>query len=187
MSLFLTRTRTVILLSVWQILSYEFGIRSFMNSCVWGFADDLLKIIDNEYCRQDHNRTYNYRKRNRSTSHVHMMLSTALIKMMDQCECILFLNTPSSIPPDEFIEGTITDSPWIYSEIAMTSLIQKKAAATHRELAKSVTAIDEGLRIKYEVQLAHITALASSDLKEWQKRAGKVKGSEALDALYMLG
>jgi hypothetical protein len=30
-----------------------FNITAFIDSCIWRYADDLLKIIDNEYCRND--------------------------------------------------------------------------------------------------------------------------------------
>lgn len=64
-----------------------------------------------------------------------MMLSKALVTMMDRCECLFFLNTPSSITPADVIgeAGTgSTTSPWIYSEIAMSGLIRRKSMSQHR-------------------------------------------------------
>ena len=165
-------------------LNYEFNITSFIDSCVWGYSDELLRILDDEYCWQKDSETYNYRKRNRSTSHVHMMLSTALAKMMNNCECIIFLNTPKSIPSGDYIRGHITDSPWIYSEIAMTSLLQKRSPSDHRELAKSIARVDEALRIRYEVELNHLTKLSPADINKWQKNSPGSKGGNALDILY---
>lgn len=78
-------------------LKSEFDLVSFIDSCVWGYADELLKLIDDEYCKNLSGNNYNYEKRNRSSSHVHMMLSTALSTMMDKTECLFFLNTPHSI------------------------------------------------------------------------------------------
>ena len=49
---------------------YEsFGLTCFIDSCVWGYANDLLKMIDNEYCKiivdKDGSRSsYDYNKRN---------------------------------------------------------------------------------------------------------------------------
>lgn len=51
-----------------------FGLTSFIDSCVWGCCDELLQEIDDKYCWQPKNKTYNYKKRNYTTSHVHMML-----------------------------------------------------------------------------------------------------------------
>jgi hypothetical protein len=105
-------------------LKTTFGLTSFIDSCVWGYADNLLKNIDDRYCKNLDGTTYSYEKRNYSTSHVHMMLSNALASMIDKCECVLFINTPNAISVQEGIDKT--KSPWIYFEIAMTKLIRKK-------------------------------------------------------------
>lgn len=70
------------------MLKDKFGLTTFIDSCVWGYADDLLKKIDDVYCKNEKGDTYNYQQRNYSTSHVHMMLSSALTKMMDKAECL---------------------------------------------------------------------------------------------------
>lgn len=82
----------------------EFKLTAFVDSCVWGYCDDLLKQIDNEYCKKKDGKTYDYELRNYTTSHVHMMLSTALIEMIDNTECIMFYNTPSSVTLVEDLE-----------------------------------------------------------------------------------
>lgn len=170
-------------------LSQEFGLTSFIDSCIWGYSSNLLRMIDDEYCYNKSSETYNYQKRNRSTSHVHMMLSTALAKMINSCECIIFANTPNSISPKSYIEGGTTDSPWIYSEIAMTSIIQRRTPEDHRRLmAKASVALDglrEDLNVKYDVDLMHLTPLRLDDLNEW-KRKNTTTGADALDALYSL-
>lgn len=58
-------------------LKDTFGLTAFIDSCVWGYANELLKQIDAVYCLNG-NHSYSYEKRNYSTSHVHMMLSVAL-------------------------------------------------------------------------------------------------------------
>ena len=55
---------------------------------------------------------YDYNKRNYSTSHVHMMLSTALTMMMDEAECVIFLNTPNALSTKDIVHKT--ESPWIF-------------------------------------------------------------------------
>ena len=135
-------------------LKYEFQLDSFIDSSVWGHSDDLLRIIDDEYCWQEESGNYNYQQRNRSTSHVYMMLSTALARLISQCECVIFLNTPASISSKGYIHGDVTESPWIYSEIAMTSLLQKKNRSEHRVSRKSLVRADEAMQVKYDVDLA---------------------------------
>lgn len=75
-------------------LKREFSITSFIDSCAWGYSNDLLKMLDNEYCYQEESDTYNYSQRNRSTCHVFMMLSVALSKMMNDCECVHVFEYP---------------------------------------------------------------------------------------------
>lgn len=183
-----TDSDLVIGLSGW--LHQKFGLSTFIDSCVWGYSDDLQRMIDDEYCYQTSKGTYNYKKRNRSTSHVHMMLSTALTKMINNCECIIFANTPRSISPKNYIKnGGTTESPWIYFEIAMANLVQKRSPEEHRgSLIKSSIALDrvtESFTIKYDVDLMHLIPLSVADLNEWGRKNHKT-GPASLDALYLL-
>lgn len=98
----------------------------FIDSCLWGCANQLLKIIDKEYCIHSNGKFYDYDKRNYSTSHVHMMLSIALNTMIDNCEAIIFLNTPNSIKLSEEIKVSRIMSPWIYNELATTKFLRRK-------------------------------------------------------------
>ncbi len=169
----------------------EFRITSFIDSCVWGHADDLLKRIDNKYCLNDDKKTYSYESRNKSTSHVHMILSIALAMMLDKTECLFFLNTPASIAASDVIYGNTTPSPWIYAEIALSYLIRRKPLRDHRaqenqELLKYATALDEALNVNYKLNLSHLTDLSSSDLKSWNTQCTEANATEikALDILY---
>jgi hypothetical protein len=171
-------------------LSHHFGIKAFIDSCIWGYADDLLRIIDNQYCRQSNSGNYSYEKRNYSTSHVHMMLSTALSQMIDQTECLFFLNTPSSISVYKAVNKTV--SPWIYSEIATTQLIRKKIPIRRKskEFSKGgkIGSLDEGLNIEYKLDLNHLTDIDSNDLNIWREtyRLVEKKPKRSLDGFYDL-
>jgi len=170
-------------------LYLKFGLTSFIDSSIWGYSDDLLKLLDDAYCYKEITNTYSYSMRNRSTSHVHIMLSIALMKMIDSCECIMFVDTPHSISPKKYINsGDETDSPWIYSEISMTSLVRRKTPFKHRSLfAKSARAMDsmvESLQIQYDLDLNHLIPLTGTQFAEWEQ-CGE-KGAKALDALYEL-
>ncbi len=94
-----------------------FGLKCFIDSCIWGYADLLLREIDNKYCLHADGQTYDYNLRNKSTSHVHMMLSTAITMMIDNSECLFFMNTPNSITLhlETIINNNRTNSPWIYA------------------------------------------------------------------------
>lgn len=158
--------KLVITLAGW--LWEEFRIKSFIDSTVWGYANDLLRSIDNTYCQNG--RGYDYQKRNYSTAHIHMMLSMSLLAMMDKCECLIFVNTPNSfIPSDELDKGE-TFSPWIFSEIAMSSTLRRCIPDRHRSGFDSSTASLESLSINYELDMRHLLPLSKRDLRKWKRQ-----------------
>lgn len=122
-----------------EYLEENFGLTTFIDSQVWSYADDLLKIFDNEFCRDNSKQNYNYKLRNMTTAHIHNMLSVALTEMMDKTECILFLNTENSVnnSAPNLIKGqkisdiNITEigytySSWIYLELKNLITLRKK-------------------------------------------------------------
>lgn len=180
-------TDVAIQLAGW--LKYRLGLTPFVDSTAWGYADDLLRLIDNEYCWSRERKSYDYASRNRSTSHVHMMLSVAIAQMIDKAECVFFLNSPASLTPSDVILGGdgFTGSPWIYAEIQMTRLIQKRTKDAHRTGVKIAKALTESLTIQHSVQVDHLTPIDVDDLISW----GKVKDESdsrihALDILYKI-
>jgi len=179
--------RLAISLGAW--LEITFGIKSFIDSCVWGYASDLLKLIDDKYCKNPGEQTYSYEKRNLSTSHVHMMLTTALSKMIDRSECIIFLNTPNSIRPNEVVK-TETQSPWIYSEIAITSLVRRRERDEHRKRTKAAVILEYlekyDLAVKYDLNLSHLTDIDTNSLETWKYEQGNNGKEYPLDTLYEL-
>ncbi|PSC99215.1 hypothetical protein C7D74_31880, partial [Klebsiella pneumoniae] len=56
-------------------------------------------------------------------SNLNMILSSALIKMIHESECLIFINTIDSCvrDGDEFR----TQSPWIFTELLMSSMLEK--------------------------------------------------------------
>jgi len=176
-------------------LKETFGLTAFIDSCVWGYADDLIGLIDNKYCRKG-SRLYNYEKRNYSTSHVHTMLSVALTQMIDNTECLFFLNTPNSLTPNTFIEQT--DSPWIYSEIVMSRLIrenppEREKSRSLNESQKTFATGRKNIPFSYDLSVDHLTAINSKVLTDWQsiyeknKRFSELCGRNTpnpLDKLY---
>ncbi|WP_404283705.1 hypothetical protein [Exiguobacterium aurantiacum] len=158
------------------MLEDKFGLTTFIDSCVWGYADDLLKKIDDVYCKNEKGDTYNYQQRNYSTSHVHMMLSSALTKMMDKAECLIFVNTPNSITTHDVIENK-TKSPWIYSEIVTSQMLQKKIPVRDEAIEKSrnFEAMQKKLDIVYNVDLNHLTSLSTDDLARWERKYNEDK------------
>jgi len=169
-----------------------FNIYTFIDSAVWGYSDDLLRQLDDKYCKNSSNGNYNYQKRNSSTAHVHMMLSNSLNRMIDNCECIMFLNTPNSIVTSNEINHK-TNSPWIFSEINTSVIVQKK---TPKRLQRKIKVFSSNemkmlnesdqqqLLIDYNVELSHLTDLDEDDLINWCKTSENTTAEKALNDLY---
>ncbi|MDB4922909.1 hypothetical protein [Mucilaginibacter sp.] len=175
----------------------KFEIIAFIDSCIWGHADVLLRNIDDVHCKDPKTGNYNYQRRNRSTAHVHIMVNNALSKMIDHMECLFFLDTPKSTVR-ELVEKK-TQSPWIYSELSISRIIRKRIPerAQITELFKAFSgggALNESQReevqIQYMLELDHLVKLNTTDLEFWarafqtKKKLIHVKEGHPLDTLY---
>lgn len=165
------------------------GIKCFVDSCVWGYSNELLKQIDNWYCKNTESNTYNYDRRNFSTSHVHMMLSASLNKMIEKCESLFLINTPNSIETSDILKETY--SPWIYSEILTSKLIEKKIPPRHIHIGlerrvetfSKAENLNESLKIKYKLDLDHLVDLSEEEIINWGLIPSDTP-ENALDILY---
>jgi hypothetical protein len=169
-------------------LKRTFDLTAFVDSSVWGYAAELLKIIDKEYCLNPGGETYDYDKRNESTSHVYMMLSTALGMMIDKTECLLFLNTPDSISSTDVVVSK-TKSPWIYSELMTAGIVEERPPERHRmiKLAASLNegARQESLSIEYSVaKLSRLKDISTATLNAWANERRLSDNEHALDVFY---
>lgn len=167
----------------------DIGLTVFIDSCVWEYADDLLKQIDNKYCVSKKNSdgsidTYNYKKRNQSTAHVHMMLNGALMKMMDNTECIIVLDTPNSLRAKDILKGK-TNSGWIYSELLMSRFLRKSCPIRKSEnYAINESVKHDGLSVAYDVDIRHLIIISITDIT-CAVEDRKYLGSDFLDQLYL--
>ena len=176
-------------------LKKELGITCFIDSTVWKHVYELLRLIDDEFCRKSQSGIYDYTKRNYSTAHVHMMLSVALSRMIDTCEAFLFLNTSNSLIPEylsEAIEGVLdnkpkTFSPWIYYELSVSHLIRKPLEeCRNKELIEKLRSTPscknfsessrEVLKVEYEIDTSHLMMLNMNKIdsicNKWRKFIG---------------
>lgn len=185
----------------------NFGLQAFIDSYAWGYCDELLRKLDDEFCYKPKTHTYDYNLRNYTTSHVHMMLSTALTEMIYNTECIIFFNTPQSINiaeevgkahEDDTTQKTI--SPWIYHELSMTTMlkvmepVRSHAVLEHVDFAEGIT---RKPKLSYDVDKAvkEMTLLTDAHLEAWQNQhchssKSNLPGTEkrvtrhSLDTLY---
>ncbi len=171
----------------------QFGLTSFIDSCVWGYCDDLLKEIDNMYCWQPKSETYNYKLRNYTTTHVHTMLSSALTEMIDRSECVIFFNTPNSIILSDELDkvkngkSANTLSPWIYHELSVSSMIRsQKPRRALLEHGDSGYFQKNAPQVEYDVSkfLDGMTTLTDDMIVKWGEICNSM--NEPLDELYKI-
>lgn len=163
-------------------LKKEFDLDVFLDEVVWGSADELLKQLDEKYCYQEDTKTYNYKKRNFTTSHVHAMLSTAIHSVMDNSEVIFFLNTRESFPSIKNVmqeTSEYTLSPWIYQEVMNAKLLRQvdwSVYRSKRSLNHSLyEASSDYLKIAYRTPINDFTLIDSQILSTWHEKHTKNK------------
>lgn len=179
-------------LSGW--LKKEFNLEVFLDEIVWGSADELLRKLDNKYSYQQATDTYNYRKRNFTTSHVHAMLSVAIQSVMDNSEVIFFLNTEKSFPSISNVlkeNREYTLSPWIYQEVMNVQLLRQVNWSEYRykrSLCHSVfESFTNDLKIAYKTPLNDFTILDASILTIWQEKYSETmtrRYGDFIDGMY---
>lgn len=168
-------------------LKTNFGLSAFVDKCIWGHSAQLLKEIDEVYSKKGPN-LYSYEERNHSTAHVHMMLSCALQSMIDNTECIFFLNTGDSIKA--YKGSDKTESPWIYAEILATQILRQRIPTRPGIISEKYFNADgmgqqqKKLKVTYDVNLTHLTKLDLNQLNNWHN---KIRNDQhKLDTLYDL-
>ena len=161
------------------------NINAFVDSQIWENMNKLLWEIDNTHCKNEDRKTYSYEKRNISTSHVHMILFSALIDMINTCECFFFLDTQNSI--QKTVEAATTFSPWIMGELLVSSVI--KSVCPRASLSEAC-AVMEGFShdsmplFEYPAKIKHLKKLSFCDFKNWCATTLHMPPEEALDDLY---
>lgn len=173
-------------------LEKRFNLTAFIDSCVWGYSDILLDKLNKKYSKNiDGN--YNYTKTKFAASHVHIMLSTALNKMIDSTECLFFLNTSNSVYQLDK-NNLRTLSPWLYYEIAVSKTIREKIPNRRKIITFSNKLLNESelvkaqdsLKIAYKYDLKHMNVLSKNSLMLWLNKKQISPKQNSLDLLYDL-
>lgn len=160
-------------------LKERYGISSFIDSLYWGYVNDLQQSLDDYYAsfERDGKKYYDYDKRNFLTANVHIMLSMALMKMMDACECLIFVDSDNSL---RYSKGeTSTPSSWIYEEMGFSkrlrinlperykdkirvTLNESRERSSYSFMMFSATESREA-QFSYEVDMNHFKELSYTD------------------------
>lgn len=145
----------------------RFGLRCFVDSDIWLNSEkDIQKPFDRMY---KDGSNFQYDDILKSTAHVHAMLSMSLLKMMDSCECCIFIN-----PEEKYVPMDSVSSAWIYEEVTMFNYIDKHLA----RLTRVMESFSARPRIIYKCDFSDMDKLTLLDLKS------NKKGTEWLDSLY---
>lgn len=184
-------------------LNESFGLEVFIDSNVWEYADKILEDINERYSKKRENHfeggyLYDHQACIYSSQHVNMMLSIALQKMIEKVECVILLNTNNSIKVFDDINQTInkTYSPWIYSEIVCTEIIQKKPLLLYRNYPSAICESDTyestnfikamALKVSYDISLEHLIKLNEQDLIDWKSRWNDISPKNKQNRFYPL-
>lgn len=173
----------------------KIGLTAFVDSCVWGHADDLLLKVDKKFsAHKDKAHSYSYESRNRTTSNVHMILNSALHEMIDRSELLIFLDTDDSVKIKDLMKGDKhLSSPWIFSEL----IFAKRTKRTHRQTVQvalehhfKTHAGTEKRQFDFQYELPQLSSRISySDFLTWIKSGESffsrwIDGLRHLDTLY---
>lgn len=108
------------------VIEQVFGVSCFIDSMVWENMTNVIKAFDNVYSLSTDGKSYSYKKCNYSSAHVHTMLATALLEMINDCECFLFIGSKNSTLNLNYFRdhSDATLSPWIYEENTFVKYIK---------------------------------------------------------------
>lgn len=176
-------------LAVW--LKYHLNLDTFIDSIVWGNFTDLAQELNRKYSRNLNKSTYDYDKAQNVFTHVNALLNTSLTNMIDDCECVFFLNTANSIAESDYKNSEITLSPWIYHELLITKVVREKldrqvSVESKKSDIPVFDSITESIKIKYNTEISHLFNLDNNSLIKWKTnyKLGTLSQTHALDILY---
>lgn len=113
-----------------------------------------------------------------------MMLSNSLNKMINKSECIIFLETKNSLDAKNIIENG-TSSPWIYSELIATKLIQITFPQRISQMEKRTQfqMFFEDFKPMYRGEISHLETLTAKCLEYVASKKLQTK-EQNLDEIY---
>jgi hypothetical protein len=172
------------------------GVDVFVDSCAWGYFQDLIDSLNRQYALPEHvdGRTiYDYNRATEIAAGVHMILASALQRMISNCELFVFLNSSNSTPIKDYKSFDRTLSPWISSELQFSALASHDIPPRRRKslglenineqrVFKS-TASDGGVKFAFKAFNKHLPDIDGADLFGWYTDARK-EGFSLLDSLY---
>lgn len=147
-----------------NIIESNTGKNVFIDAVVWKSIYDLEKKLNEKFCvsaeTEEYGTLYSHEKVLNIASHVRLLLTTALSSMIKKCSAFVVLNTQST-----FINGAVTNSPWIYYEIFQAKQYLKEEKEEKEEgivLEEKKDAITVDYDVEYHIK--SFTEVSISDL-----------------------
>ena len=163
-----------------NILHNEYGVNCFVDSMVWKDIADLQYDIDDRYSRST-NGALDYKAVQRSTAHIHSLLSMALFEMIDQCECCIFVQSNNSLTLD--FNDTLTLSPWIYEEIFYMNHTKDEFPDRLKGYYNKV--LNETRMFDSEIKMSHVVDLKGFKPLLQTYLDSRMQGEDFLTRLYV--
>ena len=169
------------------------GVSCFIDSLYWGNIDELQEELNRMHLHKDEatgKKYFDHQSTMEVAKHANMILASALTEMIDNCECVFFLNTDNSvIRGTEAMSKNETYSPWIYHEVFTTSIIHRKGTGRRAALEEQQirdNAIKPLPQFIYNLDLTGMTILNDGDIIHWQSAVKHDYNNNPLDVLYKL-
>ncbi|EGR4262178.1 hypothetical protein ACT7TO_003282 [Vibrio cholerae] len=160
-------------------LHQNFRLTSFLDSHIWGYANDLLRCLNEKYARSGES-TYAYDPAISNAAHVYLMLSTALTEVIDKSECLFFINTQNTLDNMK-IEGSQeearTGSPWIMHELKTSAMIRRHSSEGRMVVtARNVSneSLEKSSSFSFSVPTEHLSRIDKNCLLSWLKECDEI-------------
>ena len=167
-------------------------VSCFIDSLYWGNIDELLEEFNKKSLHEDKatgKEYFDHQSTKEVAKHANMILASALTEMINNSECVFFLNTDNSvISGSDVINKNETSSPWIYHEIFITSIIYRRETrryALFKGQQIECNLIKRLPRFIYSLDLTGMTNLNDNDILNWGSKLNS-NNAHPLDVLYKL-
>lgn len=165
-----------------HFLHKEYNIKCFIDSDIWGFADDLIQILlDNTKLVTEKTRSIYY-------SNVYLMLMNSLREMIDKTDLFLFLDSHNSIKKGNSDWQTL--SPWIYSEIQTVKSLKRRTPSYYdTSVEKRFINLNENFSFTHTI--SDFQEFKSIDTTDFAKlleiaKDNNIKGNAILSLIFNL-
>lgn len=162
-------------LKIKYLIETVFNIKVFVDYTDWGNVINLLQQLKWEFSGVSENN-------NNAAICAYIMLAEVLVKMLDKCECIFFLQTNNSVIKNKR-ELQFTSSTWIHHELFAATYLRSQSPA---ERMKSIQ--ESGRQMKYPIHsyLKGFIDLSINEFHDWVIKGKSCSGIDRhpLELLY---